>query len=709
MTMHARIAGRALGLLGLLFALGPASCGNEETGGSGGSGGSADLCGGVVCNSPPADECADAATLRRYGAGSCQSGHCTYPDELVPCANGCEDGECVDACAGCAEAPCGANGCTESCGTCPVDEWCLSGTCGDPYPDKRVGIFYLAWHAYASDAIRKLPDAERYTVEDVVRDPSLSFGDMLLRHGLTGEAAAFHYHVRPELGFYCLYQRRPNEAPYAEPDYVDDCPDVATVAAQHATQLWSAGIDFVYLDATNLPFASPFADVLGLRPIEVLLEQWSALRQAGTITPQLAVWVPIPPKQPGQEGLTYLAEQLLELYNRPELDELILEHRPTGKKVMFITDHAGLPADAAELALLEDNGGRHDVVAVKLWGLTSAQEFAEGKASWMQPCVTVAGEWTTLIDADVPCAQGYTQTSPIGTVLSVSSSYQLGYASLPFHSSGKNDGLTLARQFETAFAVQPDYLLINSWNELVAQPQPNPHYAALGSVATSMGEPGPAPPDESTPWLWVDPYGAELVRDIEPTVEYGSQFYDLTASCIRVLKAGTQGCAAPAAAAEACCQVGQQHVLVHSLRGIDPSDSMSTHHVLTTAIAERDALLSAGGWEQVCNVGYAPPGLCAASTDLGADGPFLLFVNGGPDRVALQRCWSGVANFFSLDPGCEGREVVGQLGYLSTARNTHSPRPLVRCYNAPAQVHFHWLGEACPAGFEDGPVLGYVR
>ena len=33
-----------------------------------------------------------------------------------------------------------------------------------------------------------------------------------------------------------------------------------------------------------MPFASPFADVLGLRPIEVFLEQWSALRQAGTIT-----------------------------------------------------------------------------------------------------------------------------------------------------------------------------------------------------------------------------------------------------------------------------------------------------------------------------------------------------------------------------------------------------------------------------------------
>jgi hypothetical protein len=54
---------------------------------------------------------------------------------------------------------------------------------------------------------------------------------------------------------------------------------------------------------------------------------------------------------------------------------------------------------------------------------------------------------------------------------------------------------------------------------------------------------------------------------------------------------------------------------------------------------------------------------------------------------------------------------VGTLGHLSTKRTSETARPLRRCYNPTAKVHFHWLDESCPSlpGVVQEPVLGFVR
>jgi hypothetical protein len=134
--------------------------------------------------------------------------------------------------------------------------------------------------------------------------------------------------------------------------------------------------------------------------------------------------------------------------------------------------------------------------------------------------------------------------------------------------------------------------------------------------------------------------------------------------------------------------------------------------VLTDDEHERSVLLASGSWEEVCNPIVSVPGICARSDgNLTADGPFQTFAQPGPGRVGLHRCWSGVANFFSTDPLCEGRDHVRFLGYVSQARTSASPRPLCRCFFEQATVHFHWLGEQCPAlpGVRHEAVLGYVR
>jgi len=556
------------------------------------------------------------------------------------------------------------------------------------YPDQRVGMFYLAWHTFAAQTLQGLSAAERLTVEDVIRDERLDFSDMIWDRGLYNDAAAFHYHQEPSIGFYCIYRKRPGDPALAEPYDLADCPDIAATAATHASQLWEAGVDFVYMDLTNLPTESDFGDVLGLRPLEVLLEEWGALRAAGVPTPQIAGWVPAPVAE------SPMYERVLDVYDAHWDSDVLFRPAAGDAPVLFVVN-AG---EAEALAAISARG----VTPAPLWGNLDAVALDAGVAGWMQPC-TSGGSFTTVLQPGTPCDQGYTTTSPLGAVLSVSRSYQIGYASLPFQASGRNGGLTFQSQFATALAVRPDVLLINAWNEHIAQPQANPWSDALGTLGYSMGVTDTPAEDATAPWLWVDAYGAEFDRDFEPTVEDGGDGYALLASCLRVWRSGATRCEDTA---ERCCQTAPGLSPVWSLR-VAGGGAYDTNHLLSANPYEKDGLL-ADGWEEICNPTYGPPGaFCGGGAD-GA-GPFLLYREAGADRAALQRCSTGVGHFFSLDPACEGTTVEDPLGYLSTVKTSETPRPLRRCYNASEQVHFHWLDEGCPAGVNEEAVLGYVR
>lgn len=571
-----------------------------------------------------------------------------------------------------------------------------------------MGIFYLLWHAYAAQAMMQIPAERRLSMEDVIRDPALDPSAMLQAWGLMSQAMSFHYHMTPERGFYCMYRPRPGEAPYAPPHDIDACDTISAVAEAHARQIWGAGVDFVFLDVTNLPRQGVFTDVLGVRPVEVLFEEWRALRDRGEMTPQIAVWVPVVAPEGGARP-TYEAF-LNGVYNDPRYDDLVLRDAQ-GRKVWFAVNSGGIPADPAHVAVIEANGGRGGMVVVPMWGNLSAAQMADGTAAWMQPCQTLdrAGRevFTAIIDPARGCDQRLQPQSPIGAIASVSVSYQLNYASLPFVAAGRNDGLTFKLQFATALRAQPDWILINAWNELIAQPQHNPGFTDQGPLARSMGL-LPAE-DGSDAWLWVDTYGAAFSRDIEPTLEYGDRLYEVMRSCLRVLRAG--GCGA--APGEDCCDLRRTHNLVWSARLPDPARAMDTQHILTIS-AEEGARLIQEGWEEVCAPGVdASPEVCTATTHLTGDGPFLLYAQPGPGRTLLYRCH--VLNhhhFFSASATCEGQVVEGPLGWMADARSSEAPRPLSRCYNTRTQVHFHWLGEACPVDLPDvrhEAALGYVR
>ena len=545
------------------------------------------------------------------------------------------------------------------------------------YPDQRVGIFYLAWHAYAAQAWAAR-SGEPNTIEDVIQGNG-SAADLVSNAGLYDAALAFHYHQEPELGFYCLYRQD------ADSTTLPDCPDISTVTRAHATQLWDAGIDFVYVDLTNVPSYSEVGDVIGLRPLEVLLEEWGDLRASGVPTPQIAPWVNLATLSDGSEPML---NRVLDAYDSAAPD---LWFAPDGVPAIFYV--AGDTVDAEQVAAISARG----ITPVPMWGNLGEETLAAGTAAWMEPCSDGAS-FTTLIAPDTPCDQWYTTNSPLGTVVSVSRSFQVGYASMPFQAAGRLDGLTFQKQMETALEVQPDVLLINAWNEHIAQPQSNPYDSGTGSLRRSMGMGGIE--DGTGEWLWVDMYGAEFDRDFEPTVEDGGAGYSLLESCVRVFKTGARSCSDTS---EACCQLGEGRTMVYSVRS--SATATSGDHVPTVDRPEVDALV-AGGWTEGCNPFYAPPGLCDG-TD--GDGPFQLYPSDGAGRTAIYRCYTGVDHFLSTDPACEGTTAERLLGYAATTPSSAMPRPLRRCYNSSETAHLHWLDARCPSGVEEESILGYVR
>lgn len=552
---------------------------------------------------------------------------------------------------------------------------------GADVPSPRVGMFYLVWHAPPATAMRAIAAKGQptVTVEDVLRSGgSKKLSDVLQSSGLEGDAMSFHYQVRPKLGFYCLYRARAGET-----GHVPDCPDIEKTAATHAAQLVAAGVDHVVLDATNLSGMDRAGDLLQLRPTEVLFEEWAKLRKKGIKTPQIAVWHAIPSGSTQWKG--YEA-----LYENPDYDGLVLRDKKSGKKVFLVVDppDSGRFPDASILSSLSADG----FLVQRMWTLDKTDASIDRWAfmSWCHD----GGKVTTSVVGAPACNQPYTAKSSLGTAIAVAPSFQSGYGSLPFGSAGRFSGLTFRRQWATAFSVAPEWVFISGWNEFTAQPQPNPFGSDPYARSVGLEE------DPTGSRLFVDTFGAEFGRDIEPTEEYGSTQYDLVRSCIRVFRSGKKTCSDPG---ETCCAADEDWVnvwtLVHS----------TNDTLLTTSRTERDALVGSG-WREVCSRYGTPSVFCVnASEPKTPQGPFLAHGKDGAGRKPLYRCLTGVKHFYSLDPTCEGQKTESVLAWISASPSSETPRRARRCYRSATGDHFLSLGFPCPSGTTDEGTVGFVR
>ena len=412
--------------------------------------------------------------------------------------------------------------------------------------------------------------------------------------------------------------------------------------------------------------------------------------------------------------------------NGPGGSDLLLRDGRTGRPAFFTTANP-----SPELvSQLEDVSGQFNVTTAVLWA--ERDTFDRGELAFFSPCVDAAsGAFTTSVPLEnTPgaCAQKHTTHGPLGprgTALSVSPSYQLSYASLPWRASGKLGGATLKAQFATAFALrdQLDFIFIGTFNEHIAQPQANPyvianpHALSLGLGDSAAG--GRA--DSGAEQLWVDMYGDGITRDVEPSVSDRGAMWHLLTSCLRVLAAAEDcsGAANGAMAAEACCDTevaAQRWLAVWALsrRSTDPA---LADWLVTVDAAERASLVQSGSWEEVCTPFGGASAFCDgnASTHPTADytrGPFLLHaapqVPPAAPSLAVFRCY-GQRHFVAADPTCYGRvRRERQLGFTSSVRDSNTPRSLRSCVTASGAM-YHSLDALCGAADDELGHLGYVH
>ncbi|MEZ4469003.1 MAG: hypothetical protein R3F43_32375 [bacterium] len=273
--------------------------------------------------------------------------------------------------------------------------------------------------------------------------------------------------------------------------------------------------------------------MLGVRPRRCWPRRRRRCAAAGVPTPQIAAWVP---RRPGRRTWRTAGRgrpsSRASTATQPYAD-LILRDRQ-GRMILFAVDHGGLPADAGQIAQAEAAG---DVVVVRLWGLLAPNQLAGGQAAWMQPCEAPGPPkrrltFTTLVSPQNPCGQRATPASPIGSMLSVSASYQLGYASLPFQSTGRGGGLTLRRQFATACAAAR-----LAAHQLVERAhRPAPERRQRGRLATWAAAWAWRPAARAASGLGRHLRRGVLARHRAHHPEHGDGMYRLMASCLRVYR-----------------------------------------------------------------------------------------------------------------------------------------------------------------------------
>lgn len=551
-----------------------------------------------------------------------------------------------------------------------------------PNAGRSAGILYEVWHSTAAQAMKKVlqKGGRPLTVETVIRsNGTITLDEVYGPYGISADI----YNVQPALGFYCLYRKRPNDT---NPP-LDDCDNITNTATAHANMLSLAGFDYVSVDITNWPQVNVPTDVAVLRPTEVLFEEWAALRQKGIKTPAISIW---PCSPAGSNTWQYLLDNI---YNKPEYDSLIYKDE-TGKKVVFVPYNPTC-YDEATAQLIASNGGRNDIAIVKMWALFGQADFEKDVWGFFSPCIDPPGQFTTSMVGVPDCNQFASSSSGNVVEITASGSYMVSQCALPFAAPGHLRGLTVQRLFQKVLNSKPANMFFSSFNEHIGGRQAP---ASGSNIAFNMGLPN----DPQRLSVWVDSYGSEFSRDIEPNVEAGSRIWDVTSSCVQLYKAGKTCADAPSSD---CCTTTDKQIFTNVYSLVAPGEG---DYLLTIDANERTALVGQG-WKEACNPIPAPSAFCVdGSIADGRNGPFMMYNSptAVPGAIALYRCFIGGKHFFSPASNCEGQKTESLMGYISPTRGGETLRALRRCITS-AGLHTHALDLECDKA--DSPIYGFVR
>lgn len=344
----------------------------------------------------------------------------------------------------------------------------------------KFGMFYHTWHC---------PAAKSTPVHDI--------SEVLAGRQSWGGYDAFHYWDRPAAGYYCPSE---NDA----------------LLRQHAEMLRDAGIQFVFLDATNHPHVGSL-DCMGmiLNPLDRLLAVWSQVAGAPRVVP----WVPViePDTDPGKNTIDAMLSRIGAYPG--------MHFQFAGKPLVLVTENSVFPVNAAKFAELEKT-----YTVRKMWGV-----FADPGPEWsfMQRC-----EESPLDPA--PCNQRLTIRNSAIEQITVATAYQADYMSNTTTATPKHQGRTFRKQFETVLNnPMAPIATFTGWNEWIAQRQRCGQHPSCDCAKYPDG-------------CFIDTWDIEFNRDIEPADnEMGDYYYRLLKSCISLFRSG--GVCDTAHKTELCC------------------------------------------------------------------------------------------------------------------------------------------------------------
>ena len=342
--------------------------------------------------------------------------------------------------------------------------------------DKKVGIFYFMWHNATEQGQNPLFDHTKAYLEggvDAVWD--------LVPQGPLGFA---HYWAEPYFGYYNS--------------------DDEWVIRKHGYMLAEAGVDFIYVDATN--------GIIYERNLEALLRVWSQMRAEGYQVPQICFHC-------GNTD-SLAASSLNFLWNNYySVDKY--------KDMWFYWDGKPLIFYPDSLAKTLSSEITDFFTARQSWAFTNDEWYTSrrghGRWAWadmypQKPGLSPSGEVEQMI---VMC--GFWANGSNGTNAGRSYTHANG---IPAHEGdwdfgfalmNTTSGLGLAFQehFDYAMEKNPPLIMITGWNEWWA----GRWGGGSGNPAQGQTIAGEYKVDEKNPkyqWYYVDAFNTEYSRDIEP-------------------------------------------------------------------------------------------------------------------------------------------------------------------------------------------------
>ena len=342
--------------------------------------------------------------------------------------------------------------------------------------DKKVGMFYFMWHNAKQQGQNPLFDHTAAYLEGGVEAVW-----KLIPQGNMGFA---HYWAQPYFGYYNS--------------------DDEWVIRKHGYMLSEAGIDFIFVDATN--------GIIYERSLEALLRVWSKMRAEGQNTPQICFHC-------GNDDTNAMAS----------LNYLWNNYYSKGKysDMWFYWDGKPLVFYPESLNKKISGEMKDFFTARQSWAYTNDTWYTshKGKGHWawadmypQKPGLSPDGDIEQMI---VMC--GFWANGSYGTNAGRSYTYKngipehegdwdFGYALL---NTTSGLGLAYQEQFDLAAETDPPLIMITGWNEWWAGrwggSSNNPAQGQTICNEYVVNE-----KDPKYQWYYVDNFNTEYSRDLEP-------------------------------------------------------------------------------------------------------------------------------------------------------------------------------------------------